>query len=86
MEHTHESEDRVKLTSKANIALIAFLLIAGYLLLTDHWAHVSGWFTNWPYVLLLVCPLMHLLMHGRHGGHGRDEQGSESVKGREEKK
>jgi hypothetical protein len=35
------------------------------LLVIDHWAHVFGVF---PYVLLLTCPLIHLL-HGGHGSH-----------------
>ncbi len=38
--------------------------LAAVLLVIDHWAHVFGVL---PYLLLLACPLMHLL----HGGHGR---------------
>lgn len=41
--------------------------VAGYFLLTEHLAHVMQ---ALPYLLLLVCPLMHLFMHGKHGGHG----------------
>ncbi|WP_412475097.1 DUF2933 domain-containing protein [Escherichia coli] len=38
--------------------------------------HVAGY---WPYLLLLVCPLMHLF-HG-HGGHGdHQHHGSENDK------
>jgi hypothetical protein len=46
-------------------ALIAVAAIAAFALLREHWSHVAGY---WPYLLLLVCPLMHLF-HG-HGGHG----------------
>src|SRR5450759_1567706 len=47
------------------MALETLALIAGFFLLREHWGHVLG---LWPYLLLLACPLMHL-MHG-HGGHG----------------
>ena len=81
MEHNHESENHGTMNSKANIALIVFLLIGGYFLLTEHWAHLAEWFPNWPYLLLLACPLMHLFMHGGHGGHGHNGHGSnESTK------
>ena len=69
MEHHQESEDRGTMNSKVNIALIVFLLIGGYFLVTEHWAHLTGWFPNWPYLLLLACPLMHLFMHHGQGGH-----------------
>ena len=39
---------------------------AAYFLLTEHLAHVIG---ALPYLLLLACPLMHVFMHGGHGGH-----------------
>lgn len=44
-------------------ALIAVAAIAAFALLREHWSHVAGY---WPYLLLLLCPLMHLF-HG-HGG------------------
>nr|WP_312859782.1 DUF2933 domain-containing protein [Rhizobium sp. BK181] len=41
-----------------------------FFMLRGHWAHALG---VAPYLLLLVCPLMHLL-HG-HGGHkGHDHK------------
>lgn len=42
------------------------LLIVVFYLLREHWSHLSG---TWPYLLLLLCPLMHLFMHHGHGGH-----------------
>jgi hypothetical protein len=52
----------------AGMALATAALIAGFYMLREHWGHVLGY---WPYLLLLACPLMHL-MHGHgHGGHGR---------------
>jgi hypothetical protein len=28
----------------------------------------------WPYALLLLCPILHYLMHGGHGGHGQKDE------------
>lgn len=39
--------------------------LAVVLLVIDHWAHVFGVL---PYLLLLACPLMHVLHRG-HGSH-----------------
>ena len=35
------------------------------LLVVSHWVHALGLL---PYVVLLACPLMHIV-HRRHGGH-----------------
>ncbi len=45
--------------------LIGFLAIVGFFLITEHRAHLFGYF---PLVLLLLCPLLHMF-HGGHGGH-----------------
>ena len=52
--------------SPSGLVLCAFLIIAGFFLLTEHTAHVFG---ALPYLLLLACPLMHLFMHHGHGHH-----------------
>ena len=58
----------------ASMALATVALITGFVLLREHWGHVLGY---WPYLLLLACPLMHL-MHGHgHGGHGWHRQSPE---------
>lgn len=63
--------------TRINIILLCFLAIIGFFLLTEHWAHVYGY---WPYLLLLACPLLHIFGHGGHGGghggHGNDESTS----------
>ncbi len=46
--------------------MIAFLVIAAFFLITEHTAHVFGLL---PYVLLLLCPLLHMFMHSGHGDH-----------------
>jgi hypothetical protein len=48
------------------LALAGFIAVAAYLLLTEHRAHLFGIL---PYLLLLLCPLLHFFTHGRHGGH-----------------
>ena len=53
--------------SRYAIGLLVFGAIAGYFLWTEHRAHLTQW---WPYAILLLCPLMHVFMHGGHGGHG----------------
>ncbi len=53
---------------RAAIAAATFVVAAGYLLWSEHRAHVLGIL---PYFLLLACPLMHVFMHGGHGGHDR---------------
>ena len=54
------------LFSRTGPALIAFLGIAAFFLITEHQAHLFGIL---PYVLLLACPILHLFMHKGHGGH-----------------
>lgn len=67
------------LTSRASIALLVLLAIAGFLLFTEHRAHVLG---AGLFLLLLACPLLHVFMHGGHGGHG-DEAGSPPQRGQD---
>jgi hypothetical protein len=42
--------------SRACIALMVLGAVAGFFLLSEHWAHVLG---AAPYLLVLACPLMH---------------------------
>lgn len=59
------------LFSKTGVALVAFLLLGGYLLWTEHQEHLAALGRYWPLLLILFCPLIHLFMHRHgHGGHG----------------
>ncbi len=49
----------------SRLVLLAFLVIGGFFLITEHAAHLWGVL---PYLLALACPLLHLLHHG-HGRH-----------------
>ncbi|MEM2099857.1 MAG: DUF2933 domain-containing protein [Thermoproteota archaeon] len=60
------------LSSPMGLVLCGFLIIAAFFLFTEHRAHVLGIL---PYVLLLLCPILHLLMHRKHGGHGGSNGG-----------
>lgn len=52
---------------RSKIALYVFLGIVAFFLITEHLAHLIPVL---PWLFLLLCPLMHLFMHGGHGGHG----------------
>ncbi len=43
------------------------LFLVGFWLYNYHLEHALGFL---PYAILLLCPLMHIFMHGGHGGHG----------------
>jgi hypothetical protein len=54
-----------------------FVAAALFFLWQEHRAHLLG---ALPWLILLACPLMHLLMHRRHGGqhHAHATQPGES--------
>ncbi len=60
--------DRDRWTARAKVAFVVFAGIAAVLFLAEHRAHVVPYL---PWLLLAACPLMHLFMHGGHGGHRR---------------
>lgn len=55
------------LRSPTGLVFLGFLAIAAFFLITEHTAHFFGIL---PFALLLLCPLLHLFMHGGHGDHG----------------
>ena len=60
------------LTSRSGFILIGFLAIGAFFLLTEHRAHLLGIL---PFLLLLLCPLLHFF-HGGHDEHSGHETGS----------
>ena len=70
MDDRHKDSNR----SRANIALAGFMVIAIFFLVMEHKAHLLGFYAEHevhilgalPYLLLLLCPLMHLF-HARRG-------------------
>lgn len=69
-EHSHHIKAQRSVWK--NPLVIVCLAIVGYWLFTYHSQHLLGWL---PYLILLLCPLMHIFMHGGHGhgGHGGGE-------------
>lgn len=55
--HNNHTESSKFWRSPGVVAATMVLLIVGFYMLREHWSHVAG---LWPYLLLLVCPLMHL--------------------------
>jgi hypothetical protein len=82
MQKNRDSARSSSISFRAKLALIGFVAVAGFFLLTEHRAHLFGIL---PYVLLLLCPLLHLFMHGRHGGHGRHGVGHSGATEKTEK-
>lgn len=72
--------DTTRLTERliGRIVLLGFLGVAAFFLWTEHRAHLLGAI---PYLLLLACPLMHLLHRGHHHGHSRTESVGRSSEG-----
>ena len=64
---SHDSEPKPFWRSRYAVGLIVLGAVATYFLLSEHRAHFFG---ALPFLLLLACPLMHVFMHGGHGGHG----------------
>ncbi|MBZ0280381.1 MAG: DUF2933 domain-containing protein [Anaerolineae bacterium] len=60
-------------STKGQITLM-LLAIAAVYLIAEHTSHILQVL---PYALLLLCPLLHLFMHGgqgNHTGHDRNNQ------------
>ncbi len=62
-----------QLFSRRTWIAIAIIGVAGFVfLLQNHTSHI---FTIVPYLILLLCPFMHIFMHRGHGEHGENSRG-----------
>ncbi|WP_020405227.1 DUF2933 domain-containing protein [Hahella ganghwensis] len=52
--------------SPKGLSAIALIAVASYFLMIEHRQHL---FQALPYLLILLCPLMHIFMHRGHGSH-----------------
>ncbi len=70
------------LQRRAWLSLVLWTVIAlvAYVVIIEHGNHVLDFL---PYALLLVCPLMHVFMHRRHGHHAH-RHSAEPAKRRDE--
>jgi hypothetical protein len=67
MNAVQKSIRKISNLSWTNLILIGLFLGGGYFL----WDRYQGQLYSFvPYLILLLCPLMHLFMHRGHGGHG----------------
>lgn len=69
-----ETKDNLRSNRKVGLVFIGFLLVIGFFLWQEHQAHLLGVL---PYLLLLLCPAMHLFMHRGHGGSHHGDGGKE---------
>lgn len=67
------------LLSKTGLALVAFLALAAYLLWTEHRAHLAAVGPALPWLLLALCPLIHLFLHRGHGADPGREGGADAA-------
>ena len=56
--------------SPNGLAATGLIGAALYFLLTEHRAH---FIYALPFLILLLCPVMHIFMHRGHGGHGNHD-------------
>ena len=71
--HFHTPKKRgIWWLSRDGLVAIVFLGFIVFYLVTEHAAHTLQFL---PWLILLLCPFMHMFMH--HGGHGHsdDEEG-----------
>ena len=64
-EHQHDASHVQWFRSKTSWALIGFSAVAVFFLLTEHRAHLLGFL---PYLIVLACPLIHMLSFLLIGG------------------
>ncbi|MBT8764846.1 DUF2933 domain-containing protein [Metapseudomonas boanensis] len=69
--HCHDPELATPLwRSKEEIALIMLVVIGLFYVAREYYGHLSQ---SLPYLILLLCPLMHLFGHN-HGGHSHQSR------------
>lgn len=56
----------------SRLALLLVIGIVGYLVWTEHEAHIVS---ALPYLVFLLCPLMHIFMHRNHGSRSNKHGG-----------
>lgn len=57
--------------SGSGIAALVMIAAVSYFLFMEHRQHL---FQTLPYLIILLCPLMHIFMHGSHGHHHAEHE------------
>ena len=60
--------ERAESSSRVRRVFLVFVVLAAVLLIAEHRLHVLGYL---PWLILLLCPLMHVFMHRGHGHKGK---------------
>ena len=58
------------LSSRGMVAALGIAFLA-YFLFVEHGEHI---FPYLPYMILLLCPFMHIFMHSGHGNHHKTDE------------
>ncbi len=69
-QHPRHENSGFRWPSPSGLTLLGFLAIGAFFLLTEHRAHALG---ALPFVLVALCPLLHLFGHRGHGRRGPPE-------------
>ncbi|WP_298183785.1 DUF2933 domain-containing protein [uncultured Pseudomonas sp.] len=70
MDHSHHSGSELPFWKSRNgIVLIMLAVIGLFYVAREHFGHLSQ---ALPYLILLLCPLMHIFGH-KHGGHSHQD-------------
>ncbi len=64
--HSHDDPPPPFWRSRFGLGCLVLAAVAAWFLLTEHRAHLFG---ALPWLILLVCPLMHVFMHRGHHRH-----------------
>lgn len=64
--------------SPSGLVFVIFGVVAAIYLLFEHTAHVIQYL---PFGIVLLCPLMHMFMHGGHGRHSGHGGGGDAPTG-----
>ena len=64
-----------RLRSPSGLLLLAIVALAAVYPVAEHGDHLVALL---PFAVILLCPLMHLFMHGGHGGHDHASQHQQS--------
>lgn len=60
----HDNQTPPFWRTPTGLALISLGAVAAFFVVNEHWGHVLGVL---PYLILALCPLLHLFGHGGHG-------------------
>ncbi|MFY9137482.1 DUF2933 domain-containing protein [Zwartia sp.] len=80
--HNHAPSEQTSVKAfwrrPVGVAFLMAILIVAFFVLREHGGHIFGY---WPYLILLACPLMHLMHGGHHHSSHQEQSTDENTKG-----